>query len=229
MKKEFVEKVILDSFKNEPFHNLYFKYNIIPNSFEFGGTCSDKVLSVYKILKDNNIKVTLHSSFINNIESHRLLKVCIDDKYYFADVGNAWPSVEMFPIDKNYEYTSYGITFRSLIFDDYMEIYQFKNNKETLSLQIPFKCKSEIEIKKDMGNRFSKNIDYPFRNKIRFAQLFDAQFYFLRDDVLYIYINNENYIKIVNNLKEKDLASTLKKYFNFDLAMFKKIGQSSEK
>ncbi|NQY54719.1 MAG: hypothetical protein HRT42_14245, partial [Campylobacteraceae bacterium] len=102
MKKEYVEKIILDSFKQEPFHNLYFKYNILPTSFKFGGTCSDKALSVYTILKENNIEVTLHSSFINNIESHRLLKVYIEGKYYFADVGNAWPSVRMFPVDKNY-------------------------------------------------------------------------------------------------------------------------------
>ena len=229
MKKEYVEKIILDSFKQEPFHNLYFKYNILPTSFKFGGTCSDKVLSVYTILKENNIEVTLHSSFINNIESHRLLKVYIEGKYYFADVGNAWPSVRMFPVDKNYEYTSYGIKFRSLVFDDYMEIYQFKNDKETLSLQIPFKCKSEVEIKEDMKNRFSKNIDYPFLNKIRFAQLFEDKFYFLRDDILHIYTNNEKYSKTINNLNEDNLSSILKKFFNFNLDEFKKLGQNSEK
>ena len=89
--------------------------------------------------------------------------------------------------------------------------------------------KKEVEIKEDMKNRFSKNIDYPFLNKIRFAQLFEDKFYFLRDDILHIYTNNEKYSKTINNLNEDNLSSILKKFFNFNLDEFKKLGQNSEK
>ena len=68
-----VENMILRSFQNEPFHSLYFYFNIRPiDGSSNGGTCSDKVLSVKEMLMSSRaFKCYLHWSIINNLETHR--------------------------------------------------------------------------------------------------------------------------------------------------------------
>lgn len=217
--KELVEKMILESFKKEPFHNLYFKYNIIPQTHELGGTCSDKVMSFYRQLCDIGISATLHSSFINEKETHRLVKVQIDEVVYFADVGNGWPSIKMFPLSENYEYNCYGITFKSIITDETMDIFQKKGGVEFLSVSIPLQSKTEDKILNDIKNRFCQSIEYPFRDKIRFTQIIGDYFYFLKDETLTVYENNKDSFSITG-LSENSLVQTLESYFNFDLNKF---------
>lgn len=216
------EEIILEGFLTEPFHNLYFKYNIVPTTYLYGGSCSDKVLSTYNKLKGEGFSVRLWSSLVKGLETHRLINISIDGKTYFADVGNAWPSVKMFPKDEEIEYESYGILFKSVINEDTLDIYNCRDDREILSVSVLLDSKPEEEIFKDIEDRFSIDIDYPFRDRIRFAQIIDEVFFFLRDEMLYVYSKKENYKINVSIDNEIDLKDVLMKYFGFDLDWIKK-------
>ena len=214
-----VENMILRSFQNEPFHSLYFYFNIRPiDGSSNGGTCSDKVLSVKEMLMSQGIKCYLHSSIINNLETHRLLRILINNKVYFADVGNAWPSIFLFPADREIKYTVFGITFYSKITSRYLEIHQIRNGENKLSVSIPFESKSEADIMKDINTRYNSDKKYPFSGKIRFAQIIGDSFYFLRDTTLHIYSSKEYTKKEISLETNEDLKKNLKHYFDFDIS-----------
>jgi len=219
--KEKVEKIIFDSFLNEPFHNLYHIYDIKPKTYRHGGTCSEKTLSVYNNLKSEDISVKIWSAMVDGNETHRVLKIFIESGIYFADVGNAWPSIKMFPEKENFEYESYGITFKSVLDVETLDIYNCRDGREILSVSIILDSKSEEEIFKDIENRFSSDIDYPFKNHLRFAKIIGDKFYFLRDETVHVYSEKDSYKIDVCISDEKDLERVLMKYFNFDLNRIK--------
>jgi len=212
-----VERLMLNKFKEEPFHNLYFIYKTKPKGFNFGGTCSDKVLSFYKKLRDLKFETKLHSSVINNKEIHRLVSVTLNNKVYYADVGNGWPSIKLFPKDYEIEYKSYGMTYRSILKESSLEVYITRDNKKKLSVTIPFHSKTHEEIMQDIHNRFDQNIEYPFTGGIRFSQIIHDKFLFLRDDTLYIY-SYDSAVKKIVGFEPGNLSETLKHNFNFDIA-----------
>ncbi|MDC1106983.1 arylamine N-acetyltransferase [Prolixibacteraceae bacterium] len=212
--KDEIERMILNEFKTVPFHNIYFLYKKDVEFTEHGGTCSDKVINLYYKLKDKGIKVNLHSSIINRQECHRILRITIDSEIYFADIGNGWPSIYLFPASYSTTFSCYGITFRSEVTNNNLLIYQKRLNKESLSITIPTKPKSENEIWKDIQNRYKQNIRYPFQDSIRFAKIINEKFLFLRGDKLHIHSKN-NYSQIT--IPDQSLKETLKIYFNTDL------------
>jgi arylamine N-acetyltransferase len=213
---ELAESIILEAFMTEPFHTLAFLYDVSPQEENFGGTCSDKVLSVMKKLKREGFKVYIHSSFIGNIECHRLLRLIIGEQEYFADVGNGWPSIKLFPASKNMEYSCYGIYFESIVYNEYVEIYQTRVGIKKHTLTIPLKSKPETAIMKDISNRF--NNLYPFTGKLRFAQIINDRFLFLRDSELHIYSESGKQTKIVNCID--NLNQILNVEFGFNLNDF---------
>lgn len=210
---ELAEELILKAFKDEPFHTLFFLYDFVPPSNDYGGTCSDKVLSIKRILTDNGFEVHLHSSMINNIECHRLLKLIIDEQEYFADVGNGWPSIKLFPANEGIKYTCYGITFESKVFSKYIEIHQSRDGISKHTVTIPLESKIESEIMEDISFRYEKL--YPFSGKLRFAQIINDQFIFLRDSELSIYSESGVIIKTGNFIEH--LRHILDSEFDFDL------------
>lgn len=217
MRVKYVESLILEKFKREPFHNLYFIFHKIPKKLTLGGTCSDKALSFYNKLKSVNIETHLHSAFIKNQEIHRLVSVALNKKIYFADIGNGWPSIRLFPKDHEVEYRSYGMIYRTIIKESSLDVYIARDGKEYHSAEIPFRSKNHEDIMDDIKNRFNANISYPFSGGIRFSQIIQENFLFLRDDTLFIY-SNDNAVKKISGITQDHLAETLKQYFNFDMA-----------
>lgn len=212
--KILAENIILESFCNEPFHTLYFLHKIKPKAFTEGGTCSDKVLSTKQKLLQAGFKVRLHSSFIEDKECHRVLKVWIGDKIYFADIGNGWPSIKLFSADTETKYECFGIEFSTKVFIDHLKIYQTRNNKKRNTVCIPFMSKVEDDIEDDISTRFEVS-SYPFVGKFRFSQVIENEFLFIRDDTLHRYTNAGKKIELVT-----DREQVLLKEFGFNIKFF---------
>ncbi len=60
--------------------------------------------------------------------------------------------------------------------------------------------------------------NYPFSEKIRFAQIVAARFLFLRDTKLHIY--SENGKEVISGITSDRLSETLLNEFNFNLIDF---------
>ena len=182
-----IEGLMLCEFNASPFHNLFFLGLCSPSSRLAGGTCSDKVLAFRAQLGAQGVQARLHSSFIQGQETHRLLALDIGGEDYFADVGNGWPSIKLFPANRAVSYSAFGIEFRSLLTPDYVDVYQIKQGVESLSQRIPRRIKPQAQILADIEQRFSGGASYPFASGLRFAQVIDDEFLFLKDDTLRIY------------------------------------------
>lgn len=217
----FIEKILYECFEKEPFHNFYQRYNIEPRTFEFGGTCSDKSLSFLNKLRFYGYDAHLHSSWIDGKETHRVIRINLNGVPYLADVGNGWPSIHLYPMQKNTSFTAFGMQFNSEILDDRIRVYHTNRDKIHLLFETFFKCKPEDEILRDIANRFSTGIQYPFSGKIRFSQIVGNNFLFLKDDTLRIY--NDSNCTEITGFSTKSLSETIRKYFHFDIERFEEM------
>ncbi len=212
------EKLILESFCKEPFHSLFYYYKLKQSDIcNEGGTCSDKVLLVRTKLRKEGFDVKLHSSFINGKECHRLLNIKIDNKIYFADVGNAWPSYKLFSANEVTNYKCFGINFRTNVSPDQITISQKRHDFKGETVCIPIESKPENRILNDIKVRFESTEDFPFADKFRFAQIIGSEFLFIRDNELHRYSNSGYSKEPVFNHQE-----ILLKLFGFDLSAFLK-------
>jgi len=213
MNIESAERLLFLTFRDVPFHSLYFYYNKRPSSLNYGGSCSDKVLHAFDVFKQNGFDVHLHTSYINDVECHKLLRLVIDDLDYFADVGNAWPAVKLFPANREISYVSNGILFYSKIRDGRVNVFQQRNGEPVDSISIPVQAKDEDAIANDINCRFDKS--YPFNWNIRFAQIVDNNFLFLRNTDLYTYTSDGT--EIESGITVEKLPECLKDRFDFDI------------
>lgn len=219
---EKIEKLLWQEFCQVPFHNIFLlnSKNIV--SKNLGGTCSDKSLHFKKVLSEHGINSKLHSAYINNVECHRMLSVQINNKTYFIDPGSGWLNPKLIPSFDSIEYSVFGISYKTKILDDRVLLLHKvdgKNSDFKLMIDIPFKSKSEKEIVVDIENRFSLNIEYPFKNSLRFSQVLDDSFYFLRGDILNIYSDKGIEERVFDKFEIKRF---LKDTFKFKLEGFKK-------
>jgi len=183
-----LEALTLDYLKKRPFHNLFILHEIDIKDSKLGGICSDLTLEFKEILLENGFEATLHCSLVDGAEIHKLLKVQIDGKFYFVDVGFAWPTIKPFPLDEPIEYYCYGIGFRSIIKEKCMEIQVKRDGKEYEEFfVIPFVSKSEEEILKKIENRFVDKESYPFDGKLIYSFIHEDTFYFIRGDKKFVY------------------------------------------
>ena len=113
MTVQLAQKILLKKFEKEPFHNLYLLHNVQATSTEFGGTCSDKTLSYLVAAKAAGLDAHLHSARIDGQETHRLVRLEIENQRYFADIGNGWPSIQLYPAESPIVYECYGMRFRT--------------------------------------------------------------------------------------------------------------------
>ncbi len=218
-----VEKIILKLFRNEPFHNLYQYYErpFPQYSLHKGGTCSVKTVSAWlkmQALKPDNITVQLHQGMVHfNQQSfdHRLLKITLRDKVYFADVGNAWPTLRLFPAHKAIKFNCYGFFFYSKLCKNHLKIYQRRDGRSSYYLTIPFSCLSEPHIRGQIKKVFSQ-LRAP-NKELRFAQIIDQQFLFLRGKQLHIYTDG---CRKQIDLAHQPISKILQTHFNFDLEKF---------
>lgn len=215
MTVELAQQILLDKFKREPFHNLYLLNNVHPTTTAYGGTCSDKTLSYLEAVQEAGFDAHLHSARIDRQENHRLVRLEIGKQRYFADIGNGWPSIQLFPADRPIVYECYGMRFRTELEDGVISIYHLKCGIEKLQMEIDIAPKADAEIRRAIANRFSPQITYPFSNKLRFSMVVGQRFLFIRDTRLEIYSSGG--YEEVSNINISDLKKVLIEYFGYEL------------
>lgn len=211
----FLEELLLQHFKDEPFHNFFLLYNRQPLGKGFGGTCSDKSLSFLEAARSFGFDAYLHSAYIGGKEIHRLIRILIEGRTYFADVGNGWPSIKLYPADEEINYECFGMKYRTEITKNRILIFHTRNKKEVLQLEIDPKPKNENEIITSIVNRFSSGIRYPFHSAVRFSLVVNDTFLFIRDETLEIYSSDGVLFK--TGVNKKNLSNVISENFNYDI------------
>lgn len=210
-----VEALMLEHFRTEPFHNLHLIYGPSLESAVPGGTCSDKALSFVAAGVRAGFDISLHSGFINGQEIHRLARVRIGDRLFFADVGNGWPALKLYPADHEISYRCFGMGFRTEIADGRVTVLHEKRGREALQLKIDVSGRPESEIRADISRRFTSRIVYPFSDSLRFSLVVGSRFLFLRGDRLEIYYNGG--FECLEGIDDARLPGVLHEYFGHDL------------
>jgi len=200
-----IETLLLEEYKTVPFHNIFMLNNTENKDLRLGGTCSDKVLNFRKVLMDNGVETKLHSSFINNVECHRMLSVLINDKKYFIDIGSGWPFLKLIPEFSPIEFSVYGMSFKTKIFESKLIIYHKTREEYKQMIDVPIFTKSESDILNDIENRYKDTSIYPFHNSLRFSIVKDNSFYFIKGNILRIYNETEIKEKTLNSIEINDL------------------------
>ncbi|PSW19069.1 hypothetical protein C9I94_24165 [Photobacterium swingsii] len=217
MTVQLAQKILLDKFKQEPFHNLYLLNNVQPSTTAYGGTCSDKTLSYLEAAKVAGFDAHLHSARIGGQDIHRLVRLEIGNQRYFADIGNGWPSIQLFPAATPIVYECYGMRYRTEIENGVITIYHLKRGVEKQQMEIDIAAKPEAEIRQGIANRFSTNITYPFSNQLRFSMIVGQRFLFIRGTQLEIY-SSSGYEE-VPNISISDLQNVVMEYFGYDIKL----------
>lgn len=215
MTVQLAQQILLDKFKQEPFHNLYLLNNVQPTTTAYGGTCSDKTLSYLEAAKAAGFDAHLHSARIGGQDIHRLVRLEIGNQRYFADIGNGWPSIQLFPAATPIVYESYGMRYRTEIENGMITIYHLKRGVEKQQMEIDIAAKPEAEIRQGIANRFCSNITYPFSNQLRFSMVVGQRFLFIRDTQLEIY-SSSGYEE-VPCISISDLQNVVMEYFGYDI------------
>lgn len=215
MTVQLAQQILLDKFEKEPFHNLYLLNNMEPKTTAYGGTCSDKTLSYLTAAKADGLHAHLHSARIGGQEIHRLVRLEINNQRYFADVGNGWPSIQLFSAATSIEYACYGMRFRTRIKNGVITIYHRKRGIEKLQMEIDIAAKPEAEIRHAIVNRFSSNLSYPFSDQLRFSMVVGKRFLFIRDTHLEIY-SSSGYEEI-SNISIRNIKKVVLEYFGYDI------------
>ncbi len=210
-----VESLMLEKFRTEPFHNLRLIYGDQSQSSVPGGTCSDKTLSFLAAAEREGFDVSLHSGFIGGREIHRLARVVVDGLDYFADVGNGWPALKLYPGHQEVSYRFFGMGFRTVISGPTLAVFHEKNGKESLQLEIDMRGRPESEIRADIEGRFSSGVSYPFSNSLRFSLVVGDRFLFLRGDRLEIYGDKD--FQVVEGIGKADVADVIHRFFGYDV------------
>jgi len=208
-----IEALILKLFQNEPFHNLYLLYNKTPLTNEHGGTCSDKTLSFISAARGLGVNAVLHNGYINGKDIHRLARVTISDKVFFADVGNGWPVLKLYPADQEINFICFGMSYRTVITEHWISVYHTRNGKEFLQLEIDSRPCREEDIQNRIAQRFNGKVIYPFSNSLRFSLIVKDKFLFIRGDRLEIY--DFNGCTVIEGITKESLSKTLKELFYY--------------
>lgn len=207
------EALMLEKFRSEPFHNLRLLYGeqmaAVP-----GGTCSDKTLNFLRAARRAGFEVALHSAHIDGEEKHRLARVHIDGRPFFADVGNGWPALRLYPSDREVAFRCFGIGFRTEVTNGRVSVFCERRGRETLQLEVEVRGRPEHEILEAIERRFTSGVTYPFSNHLRFSQIVGHRFLFLRGNQLEIHAE-EVFQEVA--VDEADLRRVLREYFRQDL------------
>lgn len=204
-------------FCREPFHTLQMLYGESIGRQVPGGTCSDKTLSFIYEARERGFDAKLHTAFIGGKEIHRLARLNINGRVFFADVGNGWPSVHPYPADEPITHSCFGMTFRTEVSDGMLSVYHRTEDEEKLQMEISLASRPEEDILAEIKERFSSNITYPFDNRMRFSAIVDDEFRFLRDNTLFIY-REESSVKRIY-VDEDQWQNTLLEYFRWDVKL----------
>ncbi|MEQ9499107.1 MAG: hypothetical protein RIT81_19655 [Deltaproteobacteria bacterium] len=206
-----VETLMLEHFRTEPFHNLHLIYGRRLASTIPGGTCSDKTLSFMAAGRRAGHNVTLHSAFIGGREIHRLARVQLGERQFFADVGNGWPALRLYPADREISFRCFGMGFRTEIENGRIAVFHERRGTESLQLEIQVRGRPESEIRGEIERRFHPGAVYPFSNSLRFSLVVGSRFLFLRGDRLEIY--DDGQFECVEGIDETHVPKVLRNDF----------------
>jgi arylamine N-acetyltransferase len=206
-----------EKFRLEPFHTLRMLHGDSFGKQLPGGTCSDKTISFINEARNRGINAKIHTAFIDGKEIHRLARIYLSGRVFFADVGNGWPSIFPYPADEPITYSCFGMKFRTEINKDVLSVYHSLEGKEKLQMEIILTTRPEKEILREIEERFSSNISYPFANKMRFSAVVNDEFRFLRDNTLFIYSDKSNVKRIP--LHENEWQNTIVEYFGLNVSL----------
>jgi len=182
-----IENEMVKYLKKYPFHNLFILYNINIFATEYGGTCSDRTIHFLNKLKErfNNIfDIKLHIAKINNKKTHIILRIIIDEKIYFCDVGMGYPITKLLPSENKIQFTSYGITFRTIVEQDKLIVFINENNGngEKELMTIDFKEQNQKAIEQKIKNRNKYIKDIPLSKKLRYFFIHGDEFYKIMEE-----------------------------------------------
>ncbi len=210
------EQILLDKFKQEPFHNLYLLNDIEIKTRLYGGTCSDKTLSYLETARGLGLDAHLHLANIGGQPIHRLVRLEIEGRRYFADIGNGWPTIHLFPADEAIEYKCFGLSYHSEVKANSLEIYLTKNGKTSLQMILDTEIPDESMVRQSIASRFCSSINYPFSSKLRFSMIVGDQFRFIRDQHIEIYGEEAYYEE--HEINTARLGLEILSYFNYDIS-----------
>jgi len=210
-----VEALMLEHFRTEPFHNLHLIYGARLGSAIPGGTCSDKTLSFVAAALRAGFDTSLHSGFIGGREIHRLARVGIGGRQFFADVGNGWPALQLYPADREISFRCFGMGFRTEIAGGRLSVFHEKKGRESLQLEIDVRGRPESEIRADIEGRFCSGVVYPFSNSLRFSLVVGSRFLFLRGDRLEIY--DDAGFECLEGINDARVPEVLHDHFCYDV------------
>lgn len=211
---EKIEQLMLKHFCTIPFHNLNLLYGKPTTPPLPGGTCSDKTLAFLSEALEVGADAHLHTAYIGGKEIHRLVRVNIDGRVFFADVGNGWPTLRLLPVNKKITFRCFGMNYHTEISDEWVRLYHEKRGKESLQMEINTKPRPERKILNQIRSRYSSGIEYPFSQSLRFSLIVDGEFLFLRGNRL------ERYSKsgfAMQELGVKAIPEAIKREFGFDV------------
>lgn len=185
--KEQIEEEMLNYLKTYPFHNLFLLYELKEvETSKFGGTCSDRTIHFKRILEkkfqSSNIEIKLHRTFINNLKTHTILKIKIENQVYFCDIGMGFPLTKLIPCSQNIKFCSYDIKFKSIIYKKQVTVYIDEGKGEKELMKIPLEEQSQKQIKEEISKRWQEKENLPFHNKLRYFFIHKDKFYQIKDD-----------------------------------------------
>ena len=170
---------------------------------------------LWRSLKDVNAQ--LHSAFIGGQEIHRLVRLDFGGRVFFADVGNGWPALNLFPAYEGVSFECFGMTYRSVVTENWVRIFHQRQGKESLQMEINVTPKSEAEIQEQINSRYTSGIEYPFSTSLRFSLIVGNAFLFLRGNRLERY-SMDSFSTL--ELREKEIPSAINSEFGFDVSSY---------
>ncbi|GAD80144.1 arylamine N-acetyltransferase [Vibrio ezurae] len=212
-----IEQLMLEHFRNVPFHNLNLLFSGLGENKIPGGTCSDKTLTFLADARDIGANAYLHTAYIGGKEIHRLVRINVDGRSFYADIGNGWPALRLFPADEAISFECFGMKYRTEVNNEWVLVFHEKQGRESLQMEINTIPRSDREIFAQINSRYSSGIQYPFSNSLRFSLIVGGAFLFLRGNQL------ERYSKsgfTAKELDEQDIPKAIQKEFGFDVSSF---------
>lgn len=208
-----VETLMLTKYQTEPFHNLQLLFGPRMRNVP-GGTCSDKTLSFIESATELGIDARLHTAYIQEREIHRLARLQIGERTFFADVGNGWPALHLYPADHEVVFHCFGMRFRTVIDGPDVFVYHQRDGRESLQLRIDVRERPEEEVMQEIANRFTSGIRYPFSDSLRFSMVRGDRFRFLRGDRVFSYQDTQ---ESDFPAETPEIASILLQHFDYDI------------
>lgn len=215
--KDAIETLMLDHFRTEPFHNLRFIYGSSLGPGVQGGTCFYKTGRIVNVGQKAGFDVHWHHAFVRVQGvpwAHWVARFQIDGRLFFADMGNGWPSLKLYPADREVAYRFFGMGFRTEIANGRVTVFHEKHGKESLQLEIDVQPRPEPEVLADIERRSNMGDIYPI-NSLRFSLVVGSRFLFLRGDRLEIY--DDGGFECLEGINGVRVPEVLHDHFGYDV------------